>query len=574
MDTPAEPQRKTLSADAVMDALLTELDLGARRAMALMDRTEGSATYGCADRNYWYYRTLTNFPGATWQQLMVAFAALYVAEHPKNKRYRDPGTLALAEASLGAWVRQQKRNGSFDEWYLNEQSFCPTAITGAGAALTLKLLADDLPQDLAQSGLEALARAGHWLNDRYNPEVMNQNLAAAAALNGLASISGEDGWHDAADKVLGRIRKDQNAEGWLPEYGGADLGYSTLALDFLAMSDFFEDRGQAKEIANGLLGFLDRVQGHGQTVPGRLGSRGTSHQFALGAMFFSADDKRAARLAGRWLNAFRSGGTARPSEMDDRYFAYFSFPQWALTTLAHEAMDGLPTEEVSGEAVADLPQSGFHVARQGEWSVTVSRRLGGGLAFETSDHAPQYHLGYLLEMNNGRLYASSAWDNAAAVEPASPKDGIAVIAPFKAISAGIPLKRLMVPFQASVSLLKTASMAARFQKIIKGRMISPRQTLPLKLERRVVVGKDHVNVEDTFSLEGNLKRIKRVRVVPEITMHSPSSRQDRGQPLAMPEEALAIVAARFKAGKKKTTLAWRYSPATGKIDVANPRDAE
>ena len=575
MDTPAEPQKKTIAADAVMDVLLGELDTAARRATALMDRTVGSTTYGCADRSYWYYRTITNFPGATWQQVMVGFAALFVADHPKNKRHRDPKTLYLARAALEGWIAQQKRNGSFDEWYLNEQSFCPTAITSAGVALTLKLLAEDLPQETAQAGLESLARAGHWLNDRYNAEVMNQNLAAAAALNGLASISGEDGWHDAADKMLGRIRKDQKSEGWLPEYGGADLGYSTLALDFLAMSDFFDDRGQARDIAKGLIGFLDRMQGQGPAMPGRLGSRGTSHQFALGATFFSGDDKRAARLAGRWLEAFRAGHAPRPSDMDDRYFAYFSFPQWALTTLAHETMDGLPAEASSGgEAPTDLTKSGFHIARRTGWSATLSRRLGGALAFETPMQPPRYHLGYLIEMANGRLYASSAWDGTTALEPVSPKDGATTVAPFKAISTGIPLKRLMVPFQATVSLLKTASLAAKFQNVIKSRMVSPRSTLPLKLERRIVIGKDDVTVEDTFVVEGSLKRIKRIHVVPEITMHSPSSRQDRGEVLAMPAERLDVVAARFKAGKKKTTLAWRYAPGTGKIEVANPRDAE
>src|SRR5262245_33478200 len=41
------------------------------RALALMDRDVLSPTYGSMDRSYWYYRTLTNFPGAVWQQPMV-----------------------------------------------------------------------------------------------------------------------------------------------------------------------------------------------------------------------------------------------------------------------------------------------------------------------------------------------------------------------------------------------------------------------------------------------------------------------------------------------------------------------
>ncbi len=582
METPAEPQEKEetaaaeepAAAESVVDLMLTELDTAAHRAKGLMDRTVGSATYGCADRNYWYYRTLTNFPGATWQQVMVGFAALYVADHPANKRHRDQETLELANAALQAWIAQQRSSGSFDEWYVNEQSFCPTAITSAGVALTLKLLGDHLPKETSQAGLEALARAGHWLNDRYNPEVMNQNLAAAAALNGLAALSGEDGWHDAADKMLKRVRSDQNSEGWLPEYGGADFGYSTLALDFLATSDFFEDRGQAREIAKDLIGFLDTVRGRGPILPGRLGSRGTSHQFALGAAFFSGDDKRAARLARRAFRAFRSGHSARPSDMDDRYFAYFSFPQWAMTTLAHEALEAIEERTAADEAPTDLGGCGFHVVRRPDWSTTISRRLGGAIAFETPDKQPRYQMGYLIEMIDGRIFASATWDGDTTLEPIEQKTGVTIVAPFKAVSTGVPLKRLMVPFQTTLMFLRTASLAAKFQKAIKSRMVSPKRTLPLNLERKIKIDKDMVTVEDTFILEGSLKRVKRVHVVPEITMHSPSSRQDKGVTLAMPDERLAVVAARFKAGKKKTILPWRYTPAKDLIEVANPQDVK
>src|SRR5579871_3395705 len=109
----------------------------AMRARAFMDTNRTSATYGCADRPYWYYRTLTNFSGSTWQQVMLGLGALYKTQHTDNPHAGDPDVLEAASAALSYWSRIAHRDGAFDEWYLNEFSYCPTAITGAGAALTL-----------------------------------------------------------------------------------------------------------------------------------------------------------------------------------------------------------------------------------------------------------------------------------------------------------------------------------------------------------------------------------------------------------------------------------------------------
>src|SRR4029079_6277522 len=140
----------------------------AMRACAFMDGNRTSATYGCADRPYWYYRTLTNFSGSTWQQVMLGHAALYKARHASNPHAGDPAALEAASAALSYWSKLAHRDGAFDEWYLNEFSYCPTAITGAVAALTLDWLGDTLTAEVRKSASTALCRAAAWLDKRYN----------------------------------------------------------------------------------------------------------------------------------------------------------------------------------------------------------------------------------------------------------------------------------------------------------------------------------------------------------------------------------------------------------------------
>lgn len=521
------------------------------RARALVDQNPASATYGCADRPYWYYRTLTNFPGATWQQLMLAFAALYRTAHPSNPFHRDPQVLALAGALLQWWAASQHADGSFDEWYLNERSYCPTAITGAGAALTMHLLGDELPAQARAAGITALTRASRWLDGRYNEQVMNQNLAAVVAIQGLARLTGSADWQRRAGAKLARVRADQNAEGWFPEYGGMDLGYSALALDLLAAASLLGAGALADTMARDLCECLASLQGAGFATPGRIGSRGTSHSFPHGALYFAHSDPAAAGLAQRWLAGLAHDLAPRADVVDDRYFAYFYLPQLALAFRG--AVDHLlPTGRAAGAAVTDLPNAGLVVIRRDAWSVSVNRRLGGALALEASGRPPLYHLGYEAVAAGGRRYASASLEAGGVVHACVEGRTVNARAQFRAVSAGVPLRRLMIPFQLVVHVLRSSRMAAAFQALIKRRMVAPVRPLSLRLERVVRVDEHAVRITDKVIPGADLGELSTLSVAATVSMHSPSGRQERARSVALSAETSVAVAKRLSAGRTVT----------------------
>ena len=113
------------------------------RACALVDRDHLSPSFGSADRNFWYYRTLVDFPGAAWQQLMLGFSTL--ATHDGMNSAEREQLIRLARATVVRWAAIQHRDGSFDEWYRNERSYCATAFTTAGAAQSLLILGRAIP---------------------------------------------------------------------------------------------------------------------------------------------------------------------------------------------------------------------------------------------------------------------------------------------------------------------------------------------------------------------------------------------------------------------------------------------
>lgn len=550
------------AANLLADVVLPQVD----RAQALIDENPSSQTHGCADRTYWYYRTLTNFPGATWQQLMLAFAALYRAPHPANPHHLAPHTAGIVDALLGFWVRMQHRDGAFDEWYLNERSYCPTAITGAGAALTLLLMGDAVAPATRGAALTALERACTWLEPRYNADVMNQNLAAAAALQGLAHLLPGSRWERVAAAKLARIHRDQTAEGWFPEYGGMDFGYSTLALDLLAVCSVLGGGARVGEMAQRLSVLLRQVCGAGVSMPGRLGSRGTSHGFVFGALHFAATDSSAAAVAERLLGGIARQVLARPASVDDRYFAYFYLPQFALAFrhAARAAAAEVPVAQ--SDALTDLTACGLAIFRRTGWSVTVSRRLGGAIAVERNDGPPLYHLGYEVTTSDRTRFSSAAWNTNGGFQPVANDTAIEIAAPFRAASSGVPLRRWMIPFQVVVHALVSSGLAATFQALIKRRMIAPTRASPLRLERHIETGAGGVRIRDTLIVAASAWRATSLRVATAISMHSPSGRQDPAG--ALSDGQLMQQACERLNHDGRAVLRWTWQPGLERLTPA------
>lgn len=533
----------------------------AARALSFMDRDRSSPTYGAMDRAFWYYRTLTNFPGAIWQQPMVGFAAILAAEQdglPDAEALRG-----AASAALSAWTRCQHRSGAFDEWYRNEHSYCPTAITTAGAVVALHLLGEQVEPTVRTQVLNSAERAAGWLAARYNAEVMNQNLAAAVALAGLTQLGGSACWRNRAEALLRRIACDQSSEGYFSEYGGFDFGYSTLALDFLALASEFGLGAVALPMAARLIGFLNDVTTLGAPLPGRLGSRGSSHAFPFGAIRLIQHVPAAANLARRLIALHAAGLASGPGDVDDRYFAYFYFPAFSLAYWAasRSGFLSLPADERQPEAVREYPDSGLAIRQHAQSAIYVSRNLGGALAVVGRGKEPHYHLGYTVAIGR-RRYSSAAWQRKIQAQPAD--NELMLRAAFREVSGGQPLARLSLLFQAVVHLLFTSRIAELFQSLIKRKMIAPKRTVPLVLERRVQWSGERLALFDTLRPHGPL-HLDELEVTSQITMHSPSARQDIGTNFTLPAHRAAEAVSLLRAGKA-ASLSW------GELDSAATTD--
>ena len=213
-----------------------------------------------------------------------------------------------------------------------------------------------------------------------------------------------------------------------------------------------------------------------------------------------------------------------PSQTDDRYFAYFYFPQFAqahaLTAQSRSDLVPAPHSERSAPEEIHLAIFGFRVIRNSGVTLHISRRLGGAIAVSREGERCAYHLGYEMTTEDGRRFVSATWD-----DDELPSDQECSAGRFRAVSEGLPLVHLMVPFAIFVRLLGFTRASARFSDVIKRKLVRPARQIPVTLVRRVARHDADITVTDELVRRG-LVRVARIRRTMDIAMHSPSARFD------------------------------------------------
>ena len=204
------------------------------RALSMLNRNPLSRHHGCLDRNFWHFKTLVDFPSATYQQAVLGLSALW-AEPLENSPYfraRDLGE-AVRSAVL-YWCEIQNSDGSFNEYYENDRSFCPTAFTTFSVASAFDTCREVFSEAESVEVMSSLSRSAAWLATQSNPSVMNQMIVSMLSLRLVSELTGNEDLYASFAKRREDVLSAQTEEGWFPEYDGADVGYSFMALDLFA----------------------------------------------------------------------------------------------------------------------------------------------------------------------------------------------------------------------------------------------------------------------------------------------------------------------------------------------------
>ena len=489
-----------------------------RRVAGNLDRRPWSDTFGCFDREYWFYKTLQDFPRPAFQQGIWPLALLYKQAFPGNEFTRNPAVLQWLQGGLDFWSRECHPDGPVDEWYRHERSFCATAFTSAAAGETLLLLGEEVDPACRRRVENCLEKTLHWLK-RYPSRAASNQMAAAWLAAVSFSPKSSENWKKEFLTL-------QDAEGWFPEYGGPDIGYNLLTLSLLAR---VWDRTRDPDLSAALDKLLDFIGhfAHPQGwIGGIYGNRYTAHVFPHGIEYFAArGNQKAAAILPALRTTLLAGRVPLPATTDDTYAHYFYSTDFCLAACE----EPLP---VSGEAARPFcsqafPNAGWVTHAGNAYQAVLNTRTGNWWAVSSDGKTITGDSGYVLVDQAGRCYGSGQGRfHSTAAHPKLSGDTLEVksYAPFGKLDTSLPRKEHPFLFQAwTRGPLASPGLSRFFHRFLKRRNVYPPPLKGVTLSRTWVLKPDCVELTDEIRTDGSLS-VKALYCAAEGTgMQSPSS---------------------------------------------------
>ncbi len=353
------------------------------RLLALLDRDETSQHFGCFDRNFWLHRN-SDFPSAARQMGIQPLAHIW--NDSRSSYYHNPQLLKWIIGSIKFTLTIQKSDGSYDEWYPGERGWAgPTAYILSAMAKTYEIVRLKIPSDLDLKIHENFRRSiRHLLYNEEKDVLANHQALAIAAIAEARLLLGEavsdlneiPAWHS--------FKKSLHDEGWSLEYDGADPGYQTATLSFLARAHRACKSNQIVELIESQLEFIKYFFYPNGEFAGIIGSRSTSNLFVYGFEYWSSIFPMALALARASADSLIGRHAPSPKDQEDHYLIYrmgefFEASVQAKASNQTRESDNilLPYEEK--EADKKFPAAGLIVRGNNFYYLVLSVTKGGSL---------------------------------------------------------------------------------------------------------------------------------------------------------------------------------------------------
>lgn len=266
------------------------------RIILMIDKNRYSETYGCFDREYWHYRTV-DFPCGMNQEFCLPLALAYAHEFPHNPYYQVERLKELVIASIRFSMKSSHPDGSCDDYFPFEKAL--GALVFSTYAMTESYLELELED---REMVDFFRLRGDWLaNNNETGQLANHQAFAALALYNVYLITGEVKYLEASDAFLEITLSWQHEEGWYQEYEGADPGYHSCSIAFLAKLYKKSGNPRIVESLKKAVDFATYFMHPDGSYAGEYGSRNTYHFYPHGFEVMSEFAEDAGRIAETFL---------------------------------------------------------------------------------------------------------------------------------------------------------------------------------------------------------------------------------------------------------------------------------
>lgn len=469
------------------------------RLLGLLDRNPASPTFGCFDRNFWHYN-VTDFPCARFQEAVLTLAYLYLLEHKDNPYYNSKNFLDWINAGIEFWSSIQRKNGSFDEWYPFESSFVATAFTSYAISEVLLLLGNNIK--IYNKILENLERAIRFLCKDVDYTACNQEAGAILAIYNFYLLSSDKRFEKVAYERLKKLSKLQNEEGWFPEYGGPDVGYLSLTIDYLCKLYDKSKHELAKDMVDRAIEFLAYFVHPDGTFGGEYGSRNTKYLIPSGIELASSWNSNARFIADALRKALEDGKTVGPYNLDERYLAYIGYTYLQAALLYK---DHLEEKEQKKKFDKLFVNCGIWVYSNDSLYVVSNFNKGGVLRIVFKNNNSFIDSGVVVKI--GKNYFSPCW--------LSPKREIEIDRScfrIERYAVKIPSFRMSILKNILLRVFQITFGRMRWigkliKRFFRERLISKQKIGNVKVERIIRFVKDKIEIEDRIESSKTLEKV-------------------------------------------------------------------
>lgn len=349
------------------------------RLFQMVDRNPYSPTYGSFDRSYWHYRTM-DFPCGMYQEFSLPLALAYAHPFPDNPYYKVDRVRELALAGVDYAMRSSHRDGSCDDYFPYERALGALVFSLHAITETCLVLDEKRPHWLDFFAL----RADHLINHNETGQLTNHQALAALALYNTYLLTGQERFRKASDDYLAIVKEWFHPdEGWFQEYEGADPGYQSCTVAFLAKLYKKSENPALLDLLNPAVDFCWHFMHPDGSYAGEYGSRNTYHFYPHGFEVMAPHNQRAAQVADHFLT-HSLPNRSRYFNDDDRMCAHYLY-DWMQSYLDFSPVRATQPLSQRPPFRKYFHKAGMVVLDTGDYHAALNLHKGGVIKITTPD---------------------------------------------------------------------------------------------------------------------------------------------------------------------------------------------
>lgn len=461
---------------------------------SMIDLNYVSTSKGVMDRDYWAW-AIKDFPNGTFQGAVNGLSILNKLQ-PDNYISKDIDEIKLINTIIMATELCMNKDGSLNEAFPNEHSWCTTGLVAYDLLTTLKRLRPKTTPAMQSDWLKIISKLIGYVenNTETHGFISNHLLTNANALLLWSELVGDTKYEIMAKKILKKVLNSGKNEGWFMEYGGADPGYQTISMNYLAnILDLHKD-WVAPNVVEHSLQFLLNFANPDGSFAGAIGSRQTGLYFPAGIVKLAKLHEFASSLEVKMQENIREQKVVSLANMDNGNFVHLFNNYCEAANVRFENQSNYSKPE---EFTNYYPGAGILVKSTPSQRIIISAQKGGIVQVFENGNSYTDH-GLILLRNNKFIATTQGNYNNNIVLLNDEK--IRIKLSFNKINIKKPNPyHFLILRVLSLTLFKNKKARELFKRIVVKRLILSNRKFKFDVVREVSLN-GNVNIVDKYEI--------------------------------------------------------------------------